>query len=242
MTKPFKVGDRVTWCGVEGVVVLGEHKNYPARVEFDESFENFTEDGKFLDWHKEPSLFHVDTIRDQKNDDIISDHDSGAHVEDKVDVKEALNKVIKDLIDMPKDEYEKLVEKHNPERFECDVEWCTFTDDLKTEITYPIDNSSDGLVMREFFKLSGKRGKLIFIPENAPNSIISEHKDAVCGPKKPTRKVEHWEHVWFGIDGDIRIIHTSETWDEFIGVLSKRASIIKNHLRSTLIEEFLIDE
>jgi len=60
----FKVGDKVKWAGVEGVVSgIIEDGNYPIWV----SFENcrgggiaFKQDGKLLDWHKEPSLVLVE--------------------------------------------------------------------------------------------------------------------------------------------------------------------------------------
>ena len=73
MTK-FKVGDAVTWCGVEGKVIkdykFKSDKSASLEVEFPEiriqSFaevrafsETFDYEGKLHFWHKEPSLKHL---------------------------------------------------------------------------------------------------------------------------------------------------------------------------------------
>lgn len=55
----FSVGDKVSWCGVEGVVVeynFVPHCKYAVRAEFKDIMAWFTEDGKAHYWHTEPSL------------------------------------------------------------------------------------------------------------------------------------------------------------------------------------------
>jgi hypothetical protein len=56
----FQIGDKVLWAGCEGIVtkIASNELRYPLEVtfkEFDE-MDFFTEDGKFCDWHIEPSL------------------------------------------------------------------------------------------------------------------------------------------------------------------------------------------
>ena len=60
--KPFKVGDKVSWMGAKGVV---ERVNEAARIsdEVGVKFDNnehrtFCLDGRYLSWHKKPSLKH----------------------------------------------------------------------------------------------------------------------------------------------------------------------------------------
>lgn len=63
----FKVGDRVIWAGVQGVVKgksqLNPRAEVRIEVEFDafvyagrKATEYFFEDGRYAHWHKEPSL------------------------------------------------------------------------------------------------------------------------------------------------------------------------------------------
>ena len=51
----FKVGDIVEWQGVRGTVNCNTH--YGVKVLFaDGNIANFYADGRYFDWHKEPSL------------------------------------------------------------------------------------------------------------------------------------------------------------------------------------------
>jgi len=55
----FEVGDIVEWCGIKGKIVFiySESTRYPILVRFDNNEEKpFTKDGKYYDWHLEPSL------------------------------------------------------------------------------------------------------------------------------------------------------------------------------------------
>lgn len=54
----FKVGDVVEWGGVRGKVYAGlSSLVHPVMCEFEnETVASFTYDGKYMDWHKEPSL------------------------------------------------------------------------------------------------------------------------------------------------------------------------------------------
>jgi len=68
----FKVGDKVKWAGVEGVVIgTGvADETYRIWVSFKNGEEGrFTRDGKLLDWHKEPSLVLVE--RDANFEEVV---------------------------------------------------------------------------------------------------------------------------------------------------------------------------
>ena len=55
----FEVGDIVEWCGIKGKIVFiySESTRYPILVRFDNNEEKpFAKDGKYYDWHLEPSL------------------------------------------------------------------------------------------------------------------------------------------------------------------------------------------
>jgi len=53
----FKVGDKVEWCGVEGEVTRICNRDLcPLEVAFTDTTSTFSLDGRYLDWHKEPSL------------------------------------------------------------------------------------------------------------------------------------------------------------------------------------------
>ena len=61
MTKQiFKAGDKVSWCGTEGIVTNRNDSApqfYRLSVEFDSGSKNsFSEKGFYLEGHKEPSL------------------------------------------------------------------------------------------------------------------------------------------------------------------------------------------
>jgi len=146
MNKSFFVGDKVTWCGVEGVVAYIDHASLLA--EFNNASVGFCLDGKSHSWHKEPSLFHV---------------------EGKVSQPQHGKEIWKDPLGVQ------------------------------------------------------------------PDRIVITQLD-----KKPTRKIEHWEHVWLDDDGEIDMLHTRENWDEFNKGVYK--PIRKNHLRSTLLEIFEIED
>lgn len=54
----FKEGDIVEWCGVRGkVITIPGRGIHPVVCGFEnETVASFTYDGKYMDWHKEPSL------------------------------------------------------------------------------------------------------------------------------------------------------------------------------------------
>ena len=56
--RPFLKGQAVTWCGVEGVIYKIDIDYI--HVDFGNRFDSFYLDGKYCNWHKEPSLFHVE--------------------------------------------------------------------------------------------------------------------------------------------------------------------------------------
>jgi len=70
----FEVGDKVSWCGVEGVVRDNRDSCYPScpvRVKFTEDSASeglFTSDGKLRDWHKEPSLILIEKWKPLKKE------------------------------------------------------------------------------------------------------------------------------------------------------------------------------
>jgi len=58
--REFKVGDRVKWAGLNGVVIriISDSEN-PVIVEFEnERMDSFTSDGREYTWLKKPSLKH----------------------------------------------------------------------------------------------------------------------------------------------------------------------------------------
>lgn len=62
--KPFKVGDRVSWAGKKGLVVKintdPDDAPYSVAVNWDDGFnDSFTNDGRFREDHKKPSLKHL---------------------------------------------------------------------------------------------------------------------------------------------------------------------------------------
>jgi hypothetical protein len=65
----FEVGDKVSWCGVEGVV--GEwypNAAYPIKVDFYSDIQYFTSDGKFMKCHKEPSPLLIEKWKPLKKE------------------------------------------------------------------------------------------------------------------------------------------------------------------------------
>lgn len=53
----FQVGDKVEWCGCVGeVLAIDDYGRYPLAVDFGVARPFFTRDGRFYEWHKEPSL------------------------------------------------------------------------------------------------------------------------------------------------------------------------------------------
>lgn len=66
----FKVGDKVSWMGLEGIVTGDDNSisiRYPIQVEFDEyGFRCFTKDGKFYVHHTEPSLKLIERPKTKK--------------------------------------------------------------------------------------------------------------------------------------------------------------------------------
>lgn len=65
----FKVGDKVSWCGVEGEVIkVCDGDVYPIIVNLigRVAMHMFTHDGKYFDWHKEPSLKLIEPAKQIK--------------------------------------------------------------------------------------------------------------------------------------------------------------------------------
>lgn len=58
METKFEVGDTVEWCGVIGVIKdIKDKIDYPVKCLFEDEYTVwFTSDGKYYNWHKEPSL------------------------------------------------------------------------------------------------------------------------------------------------------------------------------------------
>lgn len=59
MENKFLTNDVVEWCGVRGVVLNNNvhYSDLPVECKFgDSAIRYFTKDGKYCDWHKEPSL------------------------------------------------------------------------------------------------------------------------------------------------------------------------------------------
>lgn len=52
----FSVGDQVEWCGARGKVVCVSTDEYPIECDFYCAPVRFKADGKFQEWHTEPSL------------------------------------------------------------------------------------------------------------------------------------------------------------------------------------------
>lgn len=65
----FEVGDKVSWCGAEGVVSkVYLNYEYPIEADFTIDFHFFTSDGKLWDWHKEPSLIMIEKFKPLKKE------------------------------------------------------------------------------------------------------------------------------------------------------------------------------
>lgn len=57
MENKFQVGDKISAFGVEGEVVrISDDSNYPIRCNVQNHSVSFTAAGKYMSWHKEPSL------------------------------------------------------------------------------------------------------------------------------------------------------------------------------------------
>jgi hypothetical protein len=72
MNKEFKVGDVVSFGGVEGVIEkIFDNDHYPIRVFFkDGGYARFNSDGYYLYWHKEPLLKFVSRPKKKVKKDI----------------------------------------------------------------------------------------------------------------------------------------------------------------------------
>lgn len=211
--KQFSIGDKVTWCGVEGVVQKTSCDKYTVVLFAQDGFDygvHFTKDGKYYSWHKEPSLFHV---------------------EDKM------------------------------ERLEWDIRWGQGTDEIGLKYMFPIHISEDN---HSFGEQLGKRGKLIFIPESTPKEGVcrecnKKYLQCSCGYEplkpqtKPTRKIEHWEHVFErkGVHVKGRFTSSIEVYHSPLDIILfqmehqdwfESQGKLVNRLRSTLIETFEIED
>ena len=74
MSTQFEVGDKVRAWGVDGVVIgVSSYADevYPIGVRFDgtNSIQDFTDEGRYQSWHKEPSLFLVEKAK--KDEPIV---------------------------------------------------------------------------------------------------------------------------------------------------------------------------
>ena len=71
MKEQFEVGDKVRAFGVDGVVIgVNSYADevYPIGVMFDgtNSIQDFTDDGRYQSWNKEPSLFLVEKAKKEE--------------------------------------------------------------------------------------------------------------------------------------------------------------------------------
>jgi hypothetical protein len=65
----FEVGDKVSWCGVEGVVSwVYPDCDFTVKTNFAGYIQHFTPEGKHLPWHKEPSLILVEKWKPLKKE------------------------------------------------------------------------------------------------------------------------------------------------------------------------------